>query len=51
MGDGYSSIGEISSSAQYTRKAFELRTGVSDLEKLLIEALRGLITTTRPVIS
>lgn len=37
MGDAYSVLGETSSQAGYMRKAFELRTGVSDREKLKIE--------------
>ena len=37
IGDVYSMIGETASSAEYMRKAFELRAGTSDLEKLRIE--------------
>ena len=37
MSDAYNTIGETASSAEYIRKAFALRRGVSELEKLLIE--------------
>jgi len=37
MGDTYAALGETTSQAAYTRKAFELRAGVSEREKLVIE--------------
>jgi eukaryotic-like serine/threonine-protein kinase len=37
MSDSYEVMGETVLSAEYTRKSFELRTGVSEWEKLLIE--------------
>ena len=37
MSDAYNTFGETASSATYIRKAFALRGGVSELEKLLIE--------------
>jgi DNA-binding winged helix-turn-helix (wHTH) protein/Tfp pilus assembly protein PilF len=37
MSDAYNTFGETASSAAYIRKAFALRGGVSELEKLLIE--------------
>jgi len=37
LSDAYSDIGESTSQALYMRKAFELRTGVTEWEKLLIE--------------
>jgi DNA-binding winged helix-turn-helix (wHTH) protein/predicted Zn-dependent protease len=37
IGDAYANIGESTASAEYMRKAFELRAGVSELEKLVIE--------------
>jgi len=36
-GDAYSAIGETTSQAAYTRRAFELRAGVSERERLVIE--------------
>lgn len=37
MGDAYSALGETTSQAANTRKAFELRAGVSERERLVIE--------------
>lgn len=37
MGDAYSGLGDATSSERYLRKAFELRAGVSELERLSIE--------------
>jgi DNA-binding winged helix-turn-helix (wHTH) protein/tetratricopeptide (TPR) repeat protein len=37
MGDAYSGIGETTSQATYTRRAFELRAGLSERERLVIE--------------
>jgi DNA-binding winged helix-turn-helix (wHTH) protein/tetratricopeptide (TPR) repeat protein len=37
MGDAYSVLGDATSSERYLRKAFELRAGVSELERLSIE--------------
>jgi DNA-binding winged helix-turn-helix (wHTH) protein/tetratricopeptide (TPR) repeat protein len=37
IGDAYSNMGEGTASAEYERKAFGLRAGVSELEKLVIE--------------
>jgi predicted Zn-dependent protease len=37
LADAYSTSGETTSSAEYIRKAFQLRSKVSDWEKLLIE--------------
>ncbi len=37
MSEAYSTTGEMASSARCIRKAFDLRSGVSDLEKSLIE--------------
>src|SRR5260370_30084559 len=37
ISDAYSNLGEGTASAKYERKAFGLRTGVSELEKLVIE--------------
>lgn len=39
MGDSYSGIGETASQAAYTRRAFELRAGVSERERLVIEGI------------
>jgi tetratricopeptide (TPR) repeat protein len=53
MSDAYSVIGETDSSRESIRKAFELRTGASEMERLLIEgdyyffALGDLIKTRR----
>src|SRR5260370_5453435 len=38
MGDSYGNVGETALSVENSRKAFELRAGVSEPEKLLIEA-------------
>jgi serine/threonine protein kinase len=38
MGISYTNLGETALSAENTRKAFELRTGVSEQERLLIES-------------
>jgi len=38
MGVAYTNLGETGSSVQNTRKAFELRAGVSEQERLLIES-------------
>jgi len=37
ISDAYSNMGESTTSAEYIRKAFGLRAGVSELEKLVIE--------------
>jgi eukaryotic-like serine/threonine-protein kinase len=37
LADAYSTSGETTSAAEYIRKAFQLRSGVSEWEKLLIE--------------
>jgi eukaryotic-like serine/threonine-protein kinase len=37
IGDAYSNMGEGTASAEYERKAFALRSGVSELERLVIE--------------
>lgn len=37
LGDAYETLGDIVSTAKHLRKAFELRAGVSELERLAIE--------------
>jgi len=37
LGDAYETLGDTPSTAKHLRKAFELRTGVSELERLAIE--------------